>query len=80
MDGDHSLALPFLTDDPAFARGVEVGILWEQMKAGAALSGWYHRENQDQILLMLSRARWAVDECEPLDDTYFTLTAHKEGE
>jgi hypothetical protein len=30
-DPTWSLSLPFDTDDPEFARGVEVGIVWEKL-------------------------------------------------
>lgn len=36
------LALPFDTDDPEFARGVECGRLWEQMEA-------VEREHQEGV-------------------------------
>jgi hypothetical protein len=30
-DAEHSLVLPFDTDDPVFRRGVEIGVLWNRV-------------------------------------------------
>jgi len=49
--------LPFLNSDPMFARGVEIGVLWKNLceLKNLPLCGYYHTENEDQILLMCSR-------------------------
>jgi hypothetical protein len=57
----HSLICPFLSDDPAFAYGVEFGMLYSRMRNGEdVIEDYFCRANQDQILLLASRLRWRV--------------------
>jgi hypothetical protein len=63
----YTLVCPFLTDDPAFARGVEFGLLYARMQSGQEdeVQDYFQRENQEQILLLASRLRWQVVEMQP---------------
>lgn len=76
MEDDHDwgLVVPFLTDDPVFAYGVEFGMLFMEMKDADAVEGIYCRKNQDQILLLASRLKWKVEKMEPVDDDWFFLS------
>lgn len=68
MSAEYTIVCPFLDDDPAYARGVEFGLLCAQMGAAlaaaaggpAVVRGYYLRANQDQILLLASRQGWGV--------------------
>jgi hypothetical protein len=63
MDATYNLVCPFLTDDPAYACGVEFGMLYVRMRDSDEPIGQYFTiQNQDQILLAASRLRWAVKE------------------
>lgn len=78
-DGDDAtwgLVLPFLTDDPQFAYGVEVGRLYERMKAEDEINGVFLTANQEQITLMVNRLGWVIDEMEIQGDD-FALVMHK---
>jgi hypothetical protein len=67
-----TLVCPFLTDDPAFARGVEFGLLYAQMLAGQEdIQDYFQRENQEQVLLLASRLGWQVVEMRPHDRCWF---------
>lgn len=57
---DYTCVLPFLTDDPQFAAGVEVGMLHERMKRRRRIRGYYQTVNQEQITLMANRYGWRV--------------------
>lgn len=69
----HSLVCPFLTDDPAFAAGVEFGLLYARMRDGGdgVIADFYQRENQDRILLLVSRLGWRATKVEPRDRCWF---------
>ncbi len=74
---NHSLIVPFLTDDPVFAQGCEVGMLHERMKRTKRIKDFFLRENQEQILLMANRAGWRVIKVEPYDDGWFYLNMRR---
>jgi hypothetical protein len=78
--GEWACVLPFLTTSKPFAHGVEVGCLWEQLKSLDRVEGPFHRANQDQILLMLSRLGWTAEKVEPVDEFWFQLEARKPKE
>ena len=62
----HTLVCPFLNDDPAFAYGVEFGLLFARMGSGEGeVFGYFCIENQEQILLLASRLGWDVVEMKP---------------
>ncbi|TXI06508.1 MAG: hypothetical protein E6Q76_09660 [Rhizobium sp.] len=79
-EGGFSLALPFLTDSREFAYGVEVGILWQRMKTERHLDEMCLLANQEQILLMLNRARWRVERAEVVAKGWFHLVASAPAE
>jgi hypothetical protein len=70
---NHTLVVPFLTDDPVFAYGVEFGLLYARMAAAAdtTIEDYFCRENQDRILLMANRLGWHVVEMKPHDKDWF---------
>lgn len=47
-----SLTLAFDTDDPEFARGVEAGRLWEQLKTGERICQTIHASNTEMAIRM----------------------------
>jgi hypothetical protein len=57
---DWNLVVPFLTDDPMFAYGVELGMLFMRMKEGEPIGDYFTRQNQERILLLANRLRWSV--------------------
>ena len=59
MDG-HELVFQFLDSSPAFAHGVEIGILHERMKNEDEINDTFHTANQEQITLMANRLGWKV--------------------
>lgn len=42
--------LAFDTDDFEFARGVEIGRLWEQFKSGEEIDQMIHAENAEMVM------------------------------
>ncbi len=66
---EFELVMPFLTDDPMFAYGVEIGMLYTRMRDTKedVVEGYFCRWNQDHITLMASRLGWKVTEMKPWD-------------
>jgi hypothetical protein len=57
----HNLIVPFLTDNPEFARGVEFGMLYARMRQEqTAIADYFLLANQEQILLAANRLGWEV--------------------
>lgn len=56
-DSEYSLALPFLTNDPVFTRGVEIGLLWAALDGGKnpTHSAMIHADNDEQVIVIASR-------------------------
>lgn len=82
MSDRSGLVLPFLTDDPVFCQGVEVGMLFEQMKRFNEIEGYYLIPNQEQITLMANRLGWEIVEMEPWEDApdeWFFLKMKRKG-
>ena len=76
-DSNWSLVCPFLTDDPNFARGVEFGLLFAQMKTAKAIDGYYLLANQEQITLLANRAGWTILKMKAWDKSWFRLKMRK---
>jgi hypothetical protein len=70
---NHCLVVPFLTDDPAFAHGVEFGILYQRMQQGDedVIEDCFLLDNQDRILVMASRLGWRAVEMEGWGEGWF---------
>jgi hypothetical protein len=80
MDAEWELIVPFLTDNPVYARGVEFGMLFEEMKRRPRIiQNYFLRANQEQILLLASRMRYAVVSMKPWDGDWFYLYMEREG-
>jgi hypothetical protein len=64
MKANYTCSVSFLTDEPLFAYGVEIGLLYARMKHRHAdiIEDYFCRWNQDQITLMASRLSWQVVE------------------
>jgi hypothetical protein len=74
------MILPFLTNDPEFAHGVEVGMLHERMKVETHIKGTFLTVNQEQITLMANRYGWTIDRMDIQKPPYngdFYLEMHK---
>lgn len=67
------LVVPFLNDSPDFAYGVQIGMLYEQMKTASEVRGLYQSAIQDQILLMANRLGWTVNKVGRSKDGWFDL-------
>lgn len=73
MDG-FACALEFDTTGPAFVRGVEVGRLWEMLKAeDGPVEEIVHTSNAEMIL-RLSEATERGVQSEELDETWLLVT------
>ena len=59
---EYQQSLQFLTDDPKFALGFEMGRLWEQAKAETddTFVTLIHAANEDQARLIAARTGWRV--------------------
>jgi hypothetical protein len=64
-DADHSLICPFLDESPAYAAGVELGVLFERMKRRRVIRDYFTAANQDQITLLCNRTGWEVVSMRP---------------
>lgn len=56
----YKAVCPFLDECPAYAHGVELGMLFSRMQRRKIIAGIFTRSNQDQILLLASRLGWTV--------------------
>lgn len=61
-DHGHGLVFPFLDGSPAFAHGVEIGLLHARMRDGGEgrIETYCLIDNQEQITLMANRQGWRV--------------------
>jgi hypothetical protein len=59
---DYGLVCPFLTNDPAFAHGVEFGMVYARLRDGRedAIEDYFTTANQEQITLAANRLGWRV--------------------
>lgn len=68
----YGLVCPFLTDDPAFAYGVEFGLLYSRMQGRAKkIKDYFCRANQERILLLANRLGWSVKKIKPWGKDWF---------
>jgi hypothetical protein len=69
-EADFEPIIPFLTDDPLFCDGVEIGFLFKQMeKEDFEFNGVYHKTNREQIEVMAQRMKYTVS-FEDYDETW----------
>ncbi len=73
----HSLICPFLNDDPVFAQGVEIGMLFNRMQTEDVVEDYFTRSNQDQILLLASRLKWLVMRMKPWGKDWIFICIEK---
>jgi len=71
-DNAYSLALAFDTDHPEFARGVEAGRLWEQLKSGEPVEQTIHATNSEMAMRMCEGMGREFS-AEVLDETWIEL-------
>lgn len=75
---DNTLVCPFLNADPVYAHGVEFGMLYARMRdTDEPIGDYFARANQDQILLLASRAGWRVVEMRSESRDWFWLLMEK---
>lgn len=55
---EYELVLKFDTDDPEFARGFRLGIIWESMKTEQAIDSWVRTEDMEMIMRMAEAEGW----------------------
>jgi hypothetical protein len=79
-DHDFDLVVPFLTDDPVFAYGVEFGMLYWRLarEKPETLKDFVHLENQDRVCVMAGRLGYAVVAMEPSGEWLFVHLRRKE--
>lgn len=72
---DYALALAFDTDEPEFARGVELGRLWETLKAqpDEKITQTIHAANAEMALRVGEALQRAVSAVEH-DDVWMSVT------
>lgn len=77
----YTLEVPFLTDDPEFARGVEFGLLYARMQDvdEGVIEDYFLRTNQEQILLLANRLGWRVKRLKKWDQYWFFCRMEKTG-
>lgn len=70
---NHILVVPFLTDEPLFAYGVEFGMLYARMSDPATdlIEDYFTLWLQEQITLTASRLGWKIIEMRPYDEFWF---------
>lgn len=68
---DFVLLIPFLSGSPEFARGVEIGILFQRMSVEYEICDYVQRNNQEQVLLMAKRLGWEVNRIALEGDEYW---------
>lgn len=75
MSARFGLALAFDTDDPEFVRGVELGRLWELLKAEAGeLTETMHVANAEMALRVGEALGRTVTSAEADDGVWMTVT------
>ena len=74
---DQQLVCPFLDESISFAAGVEFGMLFARMKTARVIDDLFTLENQDQILLLASRASWDVVRMKRVGKDWFRLCIRK---
>lgn len=76
-NAEYNLVLPFLTNDPQFTLGVEVGMLWEQLQAEPSEHEvTIHAANDEQVIVMASRLGYRLT-LESLADGWKTARFEK---
>jgi len=65
--------LRFDTDDPEFARGFEIGVLWERLNSLGSCHMSIHASNAEMVTRMASAARREVS-IEALEDDWIHVT------
>jgi hypothetical protein len=65
--GEHTLLLPFLNDDPAYCRGVELGmnVVAPMLRRKKRIKGYFRTENEEQIRLACYRMGYDLVRCKP---------------
>lgn len=66
------LLLPFDTDNPEFRRGVEVGLLWEQLEHGPA-EVTVHADCAEMVI-RIAEARGLPFSAEPVDGEWLFVS------
>ena len=71
----HELLLPFDTDDPQFARGFELGRLWNLLRDNPAdsIEETVHASNAEMLLRLAEATARSVRTVD-IDDTWLTAT------
>jgi hypothetical protein len=64
--------LPFDTQDPEFARGVEAGILWQRLETEPAVSATVTARNAEMIM-RIAEARSLPFSAQPLGEQWLTV-------
>jgi hypothetical protein len=69
----YGLILPFDTDNPEFARGVEVGILWQRLETEPSLSTTIKDTNAEMVM-RIAEAKALRFSAEPLAAGWLVVT------
>jgi hypothetical protein len=73
MKSEYELLLPFDTDNAEFARGVEVGILWQRLETEPSVTTAIKDKNAEMVM-RIAEARGLTFRAEPLAEGWLTVT------
>ncbi len=69
----YGLVLPFDTDDAEFARGVEIGILWQRLETEPSLTTAIKDTNAEMVM-RIAEVKTLPFSAEPLADGWLAVT------
>ena len=78
-DVSYGLLLPFDTDEPEFARGVEVGILWQRLETEPSVRATINARNAEMVM-RIAEAKGLPFAAEPLTDEWLSVSIGAPGE
>lgn len=71
---EYDLVVPFDRAEPAFARGVEIGMLWQRLQSEPPpVAAVVHASNAE-MALRLAEAQGCLVSSEDLDDDWLAVT------
>lgn len=70
----YGLVLPFDSDDVEFARGVEVGQLWERLERDGFLHQPLAHATNAEMFIRFAEAKGLPFKAEPVNDEWISIT------
>ena len=68
-----NLVLPFDTDDPQFRRGIEIGVLWQQLEYEPSVHVTIHADCTEMVM-RIAEARKLPFCAEPIEDAWMHVS------